>query len=94
MTPDEDSSGVFCSHENLGKQQSTHKLSKHACVRMLEVLVKVVIVSDMRVTTSTDEQFAMLCLPHLVMVVDSLGGGDAAQRLLKSHSVLLAPESD
>ena len=43
----------------------------------------------MRVTTSTDEQFVMLCLPHLVMVVDSLGVGEAAQRLLKSHSVLL-----
>jgi hypothetical protein len=42
-----------------------------------------------RATTSKEEKVAMLCLPHLVMVADGLGTGEAAQRLLQSHSVLL-----
>jgi len=39
--------------------------------------------------TSENEKVAMLCLPHLVMVANGLGPGEAAQRLLQSHSVLL-----
>jgi small GTP-binding protein len=42
-----------------------------------------------RATPSKEEKVAMLCLPHLVMVADGLGTGEAAQRLLQAHSVLL-----
>lgn len=39
--------------------------------------------------TSEGEQVAMLCLPHLVMVASGMETGEAAQRLLQSHAVLL-----